>query len=284
MMLDRLSDLMAAEITGLDLRKPLSTRMRDEIHEAFLEHQVLVFRGQCLGKAEQIRFSQSFGELERHAKRNTGTEDFPLLHVVNNLDRMGQPSKLRSQRWHSDKSFRPAPSSATLLHAIELPPAGGDTCFASMYAAYDALPETRKQALEGLRIVHSWEHSRDNVGVTLSAEEIADAPPMSHPLVRYHPDTGRPALFLGIHAAYIESMPFEAGQQLILDLEAHATTDAFVYRHVWQPGDLLMWDNRCLLHRADANFETSRHRRVMHRTCLRGTPTAGQCVAKPPWH
>jgi alpha-ketoglutarate-dependent taurine dioxygenase len=273
---------MAAQVVGVDLRQPLSVLQRDEIYAAFSESQLLVFRQQSLGKQEQVDFSQQFGTLERHARRNQGTEEFPLLHVVNNLGPDGELGQMKSTRWHTDKSFRPAPSLATLLHAVELPPNGGDTCFANMYAAYEALPEARKAALASLRVVHSWEHSRDNVGVELSREELDDAPPMSHPLVRSNPETGRCALFLGMHAAYIDGMSYAQGHELILELEAHATKDEFVYRHRWREGDLLMWDNRCLLHRADSNFDTHHYRRVMHRTCLRGTPTPGQAIAAAP--
>lgn len=276
------SELMAAEVVDIDLRQPLPQAQRDEIFDAFTRHQLLVFRGQSLTKQEQVEFTQQFGTLERHARRNQGSEDSPLLHVVNNFGPNGELGQMKSTRWHTDKSFRPAPSMATLLHAIELPPDGGDTCFANMYAAYEALPSARKAELAGLRVVHSWEHSRDNVGADLTRKEIEDAPPMSHPLVRGHPDTGRLALFLGMHASYIDGMLFDEGQQLILDLEAHATQAAFIYRHHWREGDMLMWDNRCLLHRADTNFDTHKHRRVMHRTCLRGTATPGQAIAAAP--
>ena len=273
---------MAAEVVGVDLRQPLAAAQRDSIYAAFLDHQMLVFRGQTLSKPEQVVFTEQFGTLERHAKRNKGTDDFPLLHVVTNIGPDGVPDGVKSTRWHTDKSFRPAPSAATCLHAVELPPQGGDTCFANMYAAYEALPAARQAELGALRVVHSWEHSRDNIGFVISPEEIADAPPMSHPLVREHPDTGRHALFLGMHASYIDGMPFEQGQQIILELEAHATQPAFTYRHTWTEGDMLMWDNRCLLHRADTNFETERFARIMHRTCLRGVPTPGQAIAAPP--
>ena len=260
-----LSSLMAAEVSGVDLRAPLAEDDRRAVFDAFLHYQLLVFKDQKLGKAEQVDFTQQFGTLERHAKRNQGVDEFPLLHVVTNLDADGNIAEVKSTRWHTDKSFRPAPSMATLLHAIDLPPAGGDTCFANMYAAFAALPAERQQQLRPLRVVHSWEHSRDNIGVQLSAEEINDAPPMSHPLVRVHPDTGRPALFLGMHAAYIDGMSFEQGRDLIVELEEHSTQSKFIFRHTWSPGDLLMWDNRCLLHRADTNFETARYARVLHR-------------------
>jgi alpha-ketoglutarate-dependent taurine dioxygenase len=265
---------MAAEVTGLDLRQLLDTPTRNAVLEAFHGNQILVFRDQDLTKDKQIAFTEQFGTLERHALSNRGTSDSPFVHLVTNLDAAGRPTgKLGSTRWHSDKSFRPAPSMATILHAKILPPNGGDTCFANMYAAYEALDEVEKGELDALKVVHSWELSRENIDRKLSAEEIADAPPQTHPLARVHPETGRKGLFMGMHASHLEGMDMAEGRARIEALEAHATQERFTYRHNWRVGDLLMWDNRCLLHRADQNFDVVLHPRVLHRTCLRGTPT-----------
>jgi taurine dioxygenase len=269
-----LTQTMAAEVTGLDLRRPFKPAIRDAVYQAFLDNQILVFRGQDLTKDEQVAFTEQFGTLERHALSNRGTSESPFVHIVTNLDAEGRlTGKLSSTRWHSDKSFRPAPSMATILHARILPPNGGDTVFANMYAAYEALDDTEKAALDTVRVVHSWELSRENIGRKLSQAEIDDAPPQTHPLARIHPDTGRRALFMGMHASHFEGGSIEAGRERIEALEAHATGERFVYRHDWREGDVLMWDNRCLLHRADPNFDVANHPRVMHRTCLRGTPT-----------
>lgn len=271
----RLTETMAAEVTGLDLREPLDAPTREAIYQAFLDNQILVFRDQDLTKEEQVAFTEQFGTLERHTLTNRGASDSPFVHIVTNLDAEGKPTGvLKSTRWHSDKSFRPAPSMATILHARVLPPNGGDTVFANMYAAYEALDDAERAELDDARVVHSWELSRENIGRTLSQAEIDDAPPSTHPLARVHPDTGRRALFMGMHASHFEGGTIEEGRARIEALEQHATQDRFLYRHNWRQGDLLMWDNRCLLHRADPNFEVAHHPRVMHRTCLRGTPTA----------
>ena len=269
-----LSDLMGAEVIGLDLSQPLDEATREAVHQAFLTHQLLVFRDQKLDKPQQIAFTEQFGTLERHTKFNRGQDEYPLLHVVSNLNERGRPSgTVKSTLWHSDKSFRPEPCMATILHAIVMPPNGGDTVFANMYAAYEALPESEKQFLKDKKVVHSWELSRENIGRVLSEDEKRDTPPNSHPLARVHPETGRTSLFLGMHASHIEGMPFEEGRAKILELEAHATKPEFQFRHHWRMGDLIMWDNRCLLHRADPNFDAATFPRVLHRTCLRGTPT-----------
>ncbi len=269
-----LSDTIGAEIIGLDISKPLDAIAHKAVHDAFLDYKVLCFRDQKLTQEEQVAFTTQFGALERHAVSNRNNAANPLLHVVNNLGPDGKPSgAVKSTMWHSDKSFRPEPSMATVLHAVVLPPDGGDTCFADMSAAYDALPDQDKAELDGVKVVHSWELSRENVGRTLTPEEIADAPPMYHPLVRVHPETGRKALFMGMHASHLDGQPIEESQRRIIELEAFATQDQFVYRHNWRQGDVLMWDNRCLLHRADPNFDAAHYPRILHRTCLRGTPT-----------
>ena len=269
-----LSDLMAAEVTGLDLSKPFDAETKGLVTQAFLDYQVLAFRGQCLTKNQQVAFTEQFGTLERHAIRNRGVGVHPLVHMVTNLNAEGNPSgTVKSTQWHSDKSFRPAPSMATILHAVTLPPDGGDTCFANMYAAYAALPEAEKAELDNVQVVHSWELSRENVGRVVSEEEKRDAPPMTHPLIRVHPDTGRKGFFMGMHASHLEGMGMAEGRARVEALEAHATQPKFIYRHHWREGDVLMWDNRCLLHHADTNFDAARHPRVLHRTCLRGTPT-----------
>ena len=269
-----MSPVLGAEVVGLDLRRPLDEDTRDAVFDAFIRHHVLCFRDQQLSPDEQIAFTEQFGTLERHMARNKGTAN-PLVHIVSNLDAEGRPSgKVSSTGWHTDKSFRPEPSLATILHAVIMPPEGGETCFADMVAAYEVLPEAKKQALDGARVVHSWALSRSNADRTPTAEEIADAPDMIHPLVRTIPETGSKALFMGEHASHLDGGPIDDGRAEILALEAHATQDRFVYLHRWRAGDMLMWDNRCLLHRANANFDANRYPRVLHRTCLRGKAPA----------
>ncbi len=272
--IEPLSSVLGASISGLDLRRPLSGQTKDAVFAAFVRFHVLCFRDQHLDPDQQIAFSEQFGTLERHMARNRGTGN-PLVHIVSNLGEDGKPSgKVGSTGWHSDKSFRPAPSLATILHAQVMPPAGGETCFANMIAAYDALPASEQTAMENERVVHSWELSRARLGLKATSEEIADAPPLTHPLIRIIPETGRKALFMGEHAAYLEGRPMDEGRARLDALTAHAVDERFVYRHAWRMGDLLMWDNRCLLHRANPNFDAAQYPRVLHRTCLRGQTPA----------
>ena len=273
-MVEPLSPVLGAAVTGLDLRQKLDDQTKRTVYDAFVRYHVLCFRDQHLDPDQQIAFTEQFGTLERHMARNRGTGN-PLVHIVSNLGADGKPSgKVGSTGWHSDKSFRPEPSLATILHAQIMPPEGGETCFANMIAAYDALPAEEKAGLDSVRIVHSWEQSRARLGLQATPEEIADAPPLTHPLVRTIPETGQKALFMGEHASYVDGRPMEEGRALLDALTAHAIEERFVYRHKWRAGDMLMWDNRCLLHRANPNFDVARFPRVLHRTCLRGAAPA----------
>ena len=272
--IEPLSPVLGASIAGLDLREPLAEATRRAVYDAFVRYHVLCFRDQHLTDDQQIAFTEQFGTLERHMAMNRGKRN-PLVHIVTNLDADGKPSGVvASTKWHSDKSFRPQPSLATILHALVMPPDGGETCFASMVAAYEALPDAEKAALDGVRVVHSWEISRARAGSRATPEEIADAPPMTHPLVRTIPETGRKALFMGEHAVYFEGQPEDVGRARLEELQAFAVQERFIYRHKWTLGDLLMWDNRCLLHCANTNFDAARFPRVLQRTCLRGTAPA----------
>jgi len=272
----RLSDIGGAEITGIDLSQPLNAAQREALQAAFLDHHILIFPGQDLDDAQQMAFSQQFGELEEHVLRLAPGVKSPPVNLVTNLDSDGNPTKTPASHgnyhWHTDKSYHAVPSLTTILHAIEIPPSGGDTQFANTGRAYDALSDARKREIADLRVVHSWEASRKNTGNTpATAEEIRDRPAVTHPLVRTHPDTGAKTLYIGMHASHIEDMDYDAGRALLRSLMAHAEQPQFVYTHHWRQGDVVMWDNRTLLHRAVANYDMGAQRRVLHRTVVRGT-------------
>lgn len=269
-----LSPLMGAEVFGLDAAQPISDATRDAVLDALNRYKVLVLRDQDLTPAAQADFTRCFGELEQHVNREFRGAGVPEVHPVNNLDENDKPARGRNignYSWHTDKSYMPLPSLATLLYAVQLPPDGGDTEFADMEAAYAALPEARKQDLQPLRLWHSWERSREKSGSRHATDqEKQDAPPVNHPLVRTHPGTGRKVLYLGNHSSHVDGWPVERGEALIDELQTFATQDQFIYRHTWKPGDMVIWDNRCLLHRAVANFEMDKHVRILNRTVVRG--------------
>jgi alpha-ketoglutarate-dependent taurine dioxygenase len=267
-----LSYVMAAEVVGLDLREPIPADVMARLEAALGQYHVLCFRNQSLSKLEQIEATKQFGALDVHVQSNRSS-DIPLIHIVTNLDENNQPRQTiaakGSVHWHSDKSYRHAPSHATFLYALEVPEEGGETEFANMILAFEALPAARQQELAALKVVHSWPDSvRRTNKREATDEEKANWPPIAQPLARTHIGSGRKGLFLGQHASYIEGREAE-GRGLIDELEAWSTQQRFRYAHKWRVGDLLMWDNSCLIHRAAA-FDGDRYRRLMHRTVTQG--------------
>jgi taurine dioxygenase len=264
----RLSPAGGAEVTGVDLSEPLTAEACERIRRALLEHQFLVFPGQLLTREQQYAFTAHFGEIERHG--GGGLEKrHDTAHVTANLGADGKPSdryaKGANYRWHTDKAYYAVPPALTTLYAVEVPPTGGDTEFANTALAYAALPDEMKRRIAGLRVVFQWEAGRR------PGYYANDLPPVAHPLVRMHPETGRPALYLGNHATHIAGLSADDGAMLLDRLLHHATQPQFTYTHRWRIGDLVIWDNRGLLHRAVANFDMNRYRRVMHRNVVKGT-------------
>ena len=272
-----LADFGGIEITDLDLSRPLSDDRRDRLMETFRTHPVLVFRGQHLTKDQQYAFTLNFGEIEgAHVNRLIDAKNYAPVHTVSNLDADGNPSEVLRERgnyyWHSDKSYHAVPSLLTMLHAVELPPKGGETQFANTALAYAGLTEETKREIAGLRAIHSWEASRIQCGGRPATEEQkAERPPVDHPLVRTHPDTAAKALYLGNHASHIAGWPVPDGQALLRRLIAHVSQPRFVYTHRWRQGDLVLWDNRCSVHRALPHEAMGVNRRVLHRTVVKGT-------------
>jgi alpha-ketoglutarate-dependent taurine dioxygenase len=272
----RLSPAGGVEITGADLSRPLSPDRLAAVLAAFRERHILVFRDQDMSQDEQLAFTRQLGEIEEHVGRHSAAGRYGLVHTVTNLDEDGRPTtkliQVGNYHWHTDKSYHAVPSLMTILHAKELPPVGGNTQFANMALAYDALPAAMKRRIAGMRVVHTWAASRRRAGAPPPSEiEMRERPPVEHPLVRTHPETGAKTLYIGNHASHIIGMPEEDSEALLQELLEHATQPQFVYTHHWRDGDLVMWDNRCLLHRALANYEMAKHRRVLHRTVVTGT-------------
>jgi len=262
-----LSSAGGAEITGVDLARPLSDEARNRIYAALLDNQFLVFRDQALSREQQYAFTAQFGEVEAHGGGRPGKRH-DIAHVTANLDADGRPSdrfaKGANYRWHTDKPYYATPPALTVLYAVELPPGGGDTELANTRLAYEALPDSMKRRLEGLRVVFQWEAGHR------PGYYASELPPVDHPLARTHPETGRTALYLGHHALHILGLPEDEGAALLETLLAHVTQPRFTYAHRWRAGDLVMWDNRCTLHRAVANYEMNRYRRIMHRNVVKG--------------
>jgi len=266
---------LGADITGVDLR-----RIDDEdfaaIYRAWLDHQVLLVRDQHLSDGDLIAFSRRFGDLDLAPVQENGrrsVEGHPELYVVSNVIENGVAiGSLGSGEavWHTDMSYLANPPKASALYALEVPDAGGDTMFCTMYGAWEALPAPLQQRIEGLQVKHDGTYNSGGYvrdGVTPTDDPRA-APGTLHPLVRVHPETGRRGLYLGRRRnAYIDGLPLEESDALLDEVWRHATDDRLTWRHHWRAGDLVLWDNRCTMHRRDA-FDSSA-RRIMHRTQIR---------------
>ncbi len=274
----KLTPVFGAEITGVDLTR-LDDATFEHIEDAFETYSVLVFPNQNLDDDAQIAFSRRFGDLEKtqgHIANN-----FQVKHVseISNLDPDGKLMaaddprvlyRLGQRNWHSDSSFKRVPAKASLLHARKLPPDGGDTQFASLRAAYDALADARKRELEDKVAIHHYAYSRRNGGYTLTNEEEDKRfPPVPQAIIRANPVNGRKALYVGSHASHIRGMPEEESRALLKELLDFATQDQFTYLHHWKVGDLVMYDNRAALHRARP-YKITEHPRILHRTTVMG--------------
>ena len=286
-----LHPLFAAELTGVDLAAGIDPSARDAIERAMDQHGVCVLPDQRLDDETQAAFASLYGPLEVsppvHSKDGGPAATFRIQnrHIfdVSNLDEQGRILSLDDQRrayrqgnelWHTDSSFRQKSATWSMLHGRIVPPAGADTQFVDTRAAYDALPDTMKAKLEGLIAEHSIWHSRAKLGgYTPTEDERKARPPARHPLVRRHPGSGRNALYIASHASHIIGWPEHEGRALIDELVAFATQPRFVYAHQWRRGDLVIWDNRCTMHRATP-FESSTHVRDMRRATIIDT-TAG---------
>jgi taurine dioxygenase len=267
---------LGAEISGVDLRA-IDDRDFAAIHCAWLAHLVLLFRDQQLSDDDLIAFSRRFGELDWAPIQETGrrfVEGHPELYVVSNVVESGVPiGSLGAGEavWHTDMSYLADPPKASVLYALEVPASGGDTGFASMYAAYEALPDRLKQRIAGLRVKHDGTYNSGGylrAGVTPSDDPLS-APGMLHPLVCIHPETGRRCLYLGRRRnAYIEGLALAESEALLDEIWRYAERKEITWHHRWRVGDLVLWDNRCTMHRRDP-FDPA-FRRIMHRTQIKG--------------
>jgi alpha-ketoglutarate-dependent 2,4-dichlorophenoxyacetate dioxygenase len=259
----RLAPACGVSVGGIDVSRPLSRQEKDAIVAAILTHHVAVFRGQSLTREQQFAFAATFGEVEAHGAHRGESKRYRVAHVMSNLDADGNPtircSRAANYHWHTDKPYHRAPPMLTMLYAVEVPPVGGDTEFANTALAYAALPEETRSRIAGLRVAFS------------PAFEPSGVSSVDHPLVRSHPETGRKALYLGNHATHILGLSETEGAALLDRLLKHATQRQFVYRHRWRVGDLVMWDNRCLLHRLVIDASLGKYRRIMHRSVVSGT-------------
>jgi alpha-ketoglutarate-dependent 2,4-dichlorophenoxyacetate dioxygenase len=274
-----LHPLFVAKVTEIDLGKPINEDTKRAIERAMDEYAVCVLSDQILEDHQQIAFSRLYGPLASPSigiARSTRIRDREIFDISNLDENRGilngkdarSSFRLVTQRWHTDLSFREAAATWSMLHARVIPPTGGDTEFADTRAAYDALPDAMKRTLESLVAEHSlWHSSAKRGGYMPTEDERRSYPPTRHKLVQRHPGSGRNALYIGSHASRVIGMSVEEGQALLDELIEFATQPQFVYRHEWHVGDLVIWDNRCTMHRATP-FDATDHVRDMRRTTI----------------
>ena len=287
----RLHPHFVGEASGVDLSRPLAPETVAAIDAAMNEHAVLVFRDQPLTQTQQLELAKSFGPLDmgfKKMKKQADRMEHAELADISNVGADGGPvdrtdrkivSNVANQLWHSDSSFQQPAARYSMLAAVRVAPRGGDTEYADLRAAYDALDDDLKAEIDGLVTEHYALHSRFLLGDTEYTEAQRNLiPPVKWPLVRVHAGSGRKVLFVGAHARSIDGMTVAEGRMLLMDLLEHATRPEFVYTHKWRPGDLVIWDNRCTLHRG-RRFDLDQPRELRRATTL--DVDAPELVSRP---
>ncbi|HVO87753.1 MAG TPA: TauD/TfdA family dioxygenase [Casimicrobiaceae bacterium] len=274
----RVANGLAARVEDLDLTQPLDDESFACVHRALLDHLVVILPNQDITPEQHITFSRRFGELDRHESLpHYRHPDHPEILLITNRTINGKPSETRNtgRQWHIDLSYTLQPSLGSLLHCKEIPEVGGDTVFANMYLAYETLSPTLRSILDGLHAVHDFTTIKANA--KRDPEQLANMtrlnPPVAQPVVQVHPETGRKSLYVTeMLTSHFVGMTVEESRPLLQYLFAHSVQPEFTYRHRWQVGDLVIWDNRCTMHLALSDFDASEPRH-MFRTTLKGTPS-----------
>ena len=257
------------------MAEAVSPEIFPKIYEAFLDHQLIFFRDVDLPPETQVAFAKCFGEVQHHVMDQYHGYGHREIFLLTNLDKAGNPSGAHPDKgtlyWHTDGSWRLHTGLATMMYAEIVPEEGGETHFCDMYGAVEWLSEAWGSRLAGLKAVHNLDFSRTrrHGEDPMTEEQKAKVPPVAHPIIRTHPETGRKAIFLGDHAESIDGMAYDEGRAMIEELNIAATPDHLVYRHHWEPGQCVVWDNRNLLHRA-TGYDTARQKRVMRRCTILG--------------
>jgi taurine dioxygenase len=272
--IQKISPTVGAIVSGVDLSKPLDNATFDTLYDAFNRYSVLRLPDQHLTPEQHVRFSRRFGELEHHVLKEDLLEGQPEIYILSNKmkdgQRVGRPNA--GWYWHTDLSYQKSPSKASFMHALEIPSIGGDTAFASTAAAYDALSKPMKNMLAGLTAEHSFRHAYETFSKRwappISEEAFAARPPVVHPVVRTHPETGRKSIYVNEgFTTRIMELEHEESKALLTFLYQHCTRLEFTYRHRWVVNDFVMWDNRVTMHCALGDYDEDRY---MHRTTISG--------------
>ncbi|HLG45217.1 MAG TPA: TauD/TfdA family dioxygenase [Reyranella sp.] len=268
-----MTDHTGAEVRGLDLSGPVPRDVQTALQEAFLRHHVLAIRGQTLSPAQLVQAVSLFGEIFLQHNTRFALPECPQIHYLSNQDSFPDSKRyIPGEGWHTDHSNDTRPPKATVLHAVKLPSTGGDTQFANMAAAYDALDaatQARIASLIGIHVYQSSHSARKLMGLSeANKERVPNA--VLHPVVRTHPESGIKSIYINpIRIEGILGLDHKEALPLLVELLEHATQERFQYRHAWQPGDLVIWDNRCLLHKANGDYDMN-ETRYLYRVMLKG--------------
>ncbi len=267
-----------AEIQDLQLARDVDDAVFEAIYAAFLDHRLLLFRDQDLPPAAQVAFARRFGEVQIHVMNQYHAGDFPELYTLTNLDADGNPTGTHPDRgtmhWHTDSSWSKITSQSTMLYVEVAPEEGGGTAWADMYGAHDGLSDEERAGLDGVRAVHdlNFSRARRHGEDPMTEEQRRQKPPVDHPIIRTHPESGRKCIFLGDHASHILGRPVAEGREMVEALNRRIVDFDNIHHHAWRAGDFAVWDNRCLLHRADGYDAATQRRKVRRCTVLGETP------------
>jgi len=269
-----LTDHTGVEVRGIDLTAPVAPEIRARLNQAFIERSVLVIRGTKFSPHELLNAVQIFGDVFPQHNTRFAMADCPEIHFISNQDKFPDGRRyIPGEGWHTDHSNDVSPPKATVLHAVNLPSSGGDTQFANMAAAYDGLPEAIRRRLAGLMAIHVYQstHSARQLMALPSAAKERVPNAVLHPIVRTHPESDRKSIYINpIRIEGVLGLDHKEALPLLDELLAHATGPRFQYRHKWEPGDLLMWDNRCVLHKANGDYDMNEVR-YLYRVMLKGS-------------
>ena len=265
-----LSNLMGAEITGIDLRNKISKETKAELLKAITDHLMVCIKYQKLSPSKLADVSRLFGNPKQYFVKDETVDDIPEVIVVSNRTREDKP-KVYASHWHTDDPYRKKPATLTFIYPDILPENGGGTDFINCYSVYDDLPQELKIKIKKLRAVHKWQ-SRRNVSevVKLTKEQEKDTPPVEHPLIRTHPMSNKKSIYINPNRIdHISGFNETDSDKLLDEIYEFSFQDKFQYRHNYEKGDLVIWDNRCTMHKANSDYDVS-HLRIMHRVMLEG--------------
>lgn len=267
------TDHIGAEISGIDLSQPLPPEAADALRQAFVDHSVLAIRDQKLDAPAFLNATRLFGEPLRQHLKQFNLPECPDVATISNQEKTKEGKiNVRGVSWHTDHSFQPEPPKATALYAVSLPTKGGDTEWAHMGAAYDALPASLRTEVDALEAVHAYTESRvpPNLTERIAAGEDDASDGVVHPLIRTHPENGRKSIYLNpLRVRRFRGMTPEHCAELIERIVTHATQPEFVYTHRWRAGDMVIWDNRCCIHKAHADYDFE-ELRLLYRIIIAG--------------